>query len=75
AGNGGSSGGPAKANKRNIDGWGFILRLLAFAFTLSAAVVLGVATETTTVKIPLLSSLPPINVPVTAKWHYLSAFV
>ncbi|XP_057475530.1 CASP-like protein 1E2 [Actinidia eriantha] len=53
----------------------FGLRVLAFALTLVAAIVLGVDKQTKVVPVPVVSTLPPLNVPVTAKWHYLSAFV
>ncbi|GFZ14044.1 RING/U-box superfamily protein [Actinidia rufa] len=53
----------------------FGLRVLAFALTLAAAIVLGVDKQTKVVPVPVVSTLPPLNVPVTAKWHYLSAFV
>ncbi|XP_057469554.1 CASP-like protein 1E2 [Actinidia eriantha] len=53
----------------------FGLRVLAFALTLVAAVVLGVDKQTKVVPVTVLSTLPPLNVPVTAKSHYLSAFV
>lgn len=52
-----------------------VLRLLALALTLVAAIVLGVNKETKMVPMTLSPSLPPLNVPVTAKWRYLSAFV
>ncbi|KAI3821930.1 hypothetical protein L1987_09506 [Smallanthus sonchifolius] len=51
------------------------VRLLALALTLVAAVLLGVSKETTTVSITLVSSLPPVDLPVTAKWTQMSAFV
>ncbi|PWA64462.1 hypothetical protein CTI12_AA342830 [Artemisia annua] len=51
------------------------LRLLALVLTLTAAVVLGVNKQVTTVAITLSPSLPPVKLPVTAKWHYMSAFV
>ncbi|KAL0348767.1 UNVERIFIED_CONTAM: CASP-like protein 1E2 [Sesamum angustifolium] len=63
------------ANKRNIRGWDLVLRFSALALSLAAAVVLGVDKETTTVSMTLVPTLPAVNVPVTAKWHYLSAFV
>ncbi|PSR92645.1 CASP-like protein [Actinidia chinensis var. chinensis] len=53
----------------------FGMRVLAFALTLVAAIVLGVDKQTKVVPVPVVSTLPPLNVPVTAKWHYLSAFV
>ncbi|KZV21980.1 CASP-like protein 5-like [Dorcoceras hygrometricum] len=64
----------AVANKKSFRGWDFVLRLLALALSLAAAVVLGVNKQTTTMPVSLVPSLPPVNVPVTAKFHYLSAF-
>ncbi|XAR57125.1 hypothetical protein NMG60_11025156 [Bertholletia excelsa] len=52
-----------------------VLRMLGLALTLAAAVVLGVDKQTEMVQVQLVSTLPPLNVPVTAKWHYMSAFV
>uniref|UniRef100_A0A5B7B8D4 CASP-like protein n=1 Tax=Davidia involucrata TaxID=16924 RepID=A0A5B7B8D4_DAVIN len=52
-----------------------VLRALAFALTLVASVLLGIDKQTKVVPISLASTLPPLNVPVTAKWHYMSAFV
>ncbi|GFP81911.1 CASP-like protein 1e2 [Phtheirospermum japonicum] len=74
-GGGGIESGVPVANKRKMRGWDVILRFLALALSLVAAVVLGVNKETTTVALTLVPTLPPVNVPVTAKWHYLSAFV
>ncbi|KAF8042303.1 hypothetical protein BT93_A0814 [Corymbia citriodora subsp. variegata] len=54
---------------------GLVLRLLAMALTLAAAVILGVDKQTKTVPVQVAAGLPPLNVPVTAKWRYLSAFV
>ncbi|KAL3626139.1 hypothetical protein CASFOL_029688 [Castilleja foliolosa] len=68
------SGGPV-ANKKNFRGWDVILRFLALALSLAAAVLLGVDKQTTTVALTLVPTLPPVNVPVTAKSHYMSAFV
>lgn len=51
------------------------VRLLALVLTLTAAVVLGVNKQATTVAITIAPSLPPVNLPVTAKWHHMSAFV
>jgi len=51
------------------------LRFLAFALTLVAAILVGVDKQTKIVAIPVVSTLPPLNVPVTAKFHYFSAFV
>lgn len=61
--------------KRNMRGCDVVLRLLALALSLTAAVVAGVDKETAMVAIKLVPSLPPVNIPVTAKWNYLSSFV
>ncbi|XP_027165387.1 CASP-like protein 1E2 [Coffea eugenioides] len=63
------------ANKSSVRGSDVILRFLAFASTLVAAIVLGVDKQTKLVSMTVVSTLPPITVPVTAKWHYMSAFV
>ncbi|XP_027116068.2 CASP-like protein 1E2 [Coffea arabica] len=63
------------ANKSSLRGSDVILRFLAFASTLVAAIVLGVDKQTKLVSMTVVSTLPPISVPVTAKWHYMSAFV
>ncbi|KAK6130469.1 hypothetical protein DH2020_035783 [Rehmannia glutinosa] len=73
--NGGIESGVAVANKNKMRGWDVVLRFLALALSLTAAVVLGVNKETTTVAVALVPTLPPVNIPVTAKWHDLSAFV
>lgn len=52
-----------------------VVRALAFALTLVAAIVVGVDKQTKVVHIKLIDSLPPLSAPLTAKWHYLSAFV
>ncbi|KAF8401539.1 hypothetical protein HHK36_012481 [Tetracentron sinense] len=63
------------ANPKTVRSSDFLLRLLALALTLVAAIVLGVAKETQTVALTVVPTLPPLNVPVTAKWQYMSAFV
>ncbi|XP_022138619.1 CASP-like protein 1E2 [Momordica charantia] len=52
-----------------------ILRLVALLLTLAAAVVIGADKQTKTVPLQLAAALPPLYVPVTARWHYLSALV
>ncbi|KAH6808769.1 hypothetical protein C2S51_026552 [Perilla frutescens var. frutescens] len=52
-----------------------VLRFFALALSLTAAVVLGIDKETKTVPVMLVPDLPPMNVSLTSKWHYLSAFV
>ncbi|OWM71279.1 CASP-like protein 1E1 [Punica granatum] len=61
--------------KRGVRGWELALRAVAFGLTLAAVVVLGTDKQTTTVPLQVSPSLPPLIVPVSAKWHYLSAFV
>ena len=51
-----------------------LLRVLALVLTLAAAIVLGVDKQTKVVPIKVVDTLPPISLPVSAKWHYLSAF-
>ncbi|KAG8370042.1 hypothetical protein BUALT_Bualt14G0076500 [Buddleja alternifolia] len=63
------------ANKRKTRGWDVVLRFLAVALSLAAAVVLGLDKQTKTVAVTLVPTLPPVNIPVVAKWHHLSAFV
>jgi hypothetical protein len=52
-----------------------VLRLLAFILTIAAAIVIGLDKQSKVVPIKLVDSLPPLNIAVYAKWHYLSAFV
>ncbi|KAG4929304.1 hypothetical protein AAZX31_17G022500 [Glycine max] len=52
-----------------------LLRLLAFTVTLVAAIVIAVDKQTKVVPIQLSDSLPPLDVPLTAKWHQMSAIV
>lgn len=76
SGNGGIENGVReRSNRSSMRGSDVVLRFFALALSLAAAVLLGVNKETTTVPVTLLPSLPPVNVPATAKWHYLSAFV
>ncbi|KAK8711543.1 hypothetical protein V6N13_146824 [Hibiscus sabdariffa] len=52
-----------------------LLRVLGLILTLVAAILTGVDKETKTVTISITKTLPILHVPVTAKWHYMSAFV
>ncbi|RDX64065.1 hypothetical protein CR513_57417, partial [Mucuna pruriens] len=52
-----------------------LLRFLAFTLTLAAAIVIAVDKQTKNVPIKLSDSLPPLYVPLTAKWHQMSAVV
>ncbi|KAK3010659.1 hypothetical protein RJ639_011824 [Escallonia herrerae] len=63
------------ANKRSLRCSDLVLRFVALALTLAAAVVLGVDKQTKLMEVTTVSSPPPVLVPVTSKWHYLSAFV
>lgn len=63
------------ANQRRVGTCEILVRILALALTLAAAVVLGVDKQSKVVPVKVVDSLPPLNVEVTAKWHYLSAFV
>ncbi|KAK2393965.1 CASP protein 1E1 [Trifolium repens] len=65
-----------EVTKSSLEGkCNLLLRLCAMVLTLVAAVVIAADKQTTVVPIKLTDSLPPLNVPVTAKWHYLSAYV
>lgn len=63
------------ANKQTIRWNDFVLRFLAFVVTLVAAIVLGVSKQNELVPVQLVPTLPPINVPASAKWSHMSAFV
>ncbi|KAK3011415.1 hypothetical protein RJ639_010903 [Escallonia herrerae] len=63
------------ANKRSLRCSDLVLRFVALAFTLVAAVVLGVDKQTKHMEVTIVSSQPPVHVSVASKWHYLSAFV
>ncbi|KAF8676418.1 hypothetical protein HU200_046964 [Digitaria exilis] len=58
-----------------VDACGVAMRAFVVAATLVAAVVMGVDRQTRTIRITLADTLPPLEVPVTAKWSYSSAFV
>ncbi|KAL1832532.1 hypothetical protein DCAR_0102547 [Daucus carota subsp. sativus] len=62
------------ASKKSVRFSDLFLRLMALALTLAAAVTLGLSKQTAIVPITLVSTLPPMNVPVTAQWHDMSAF-
>ncbi|XP_062105019.1 CASP-like protein 1E2 [Humulus lupulus] len=66
--------GSEKRGGGGCGGGSVVVRIMAFALTVSAAVILGVDKQTKSVAVTLLDSLPPLTIPVTAKWHYLSAF-
>ncbi|XP_039005785.1 CASP-like protein 1E1 [Hibiscus syriacus] len=52
-----------------------LLRVLVLTLTLVAAILTGVDKETKIIPITITETLPTLHVPVTAKWHYMSAFV
>ncbi|KAF3324665.1 CASP-like protein 1E1 [Carex littledalei] len=54
---------------------GAVLRALALALTLVAAVVMGLDRQTTTIPFQLVPTLPPLHIAVTAKWSHSSAFI
>uniref|UniRef100_A0A0A9EK73 CASP-like protein n=1 Tax=Arundo donax TaxID=35708 RepID=A0A0A9EK73_ARUDO len=58
-----------------VDACGVALRAFVLAATLVAAVVMGVDRQTRTIEVTIADALPPLQVPVTAKWSYSSAFV
>jgi hypothetical protein len=58
-----------------VDACGVALRVFVLAATLVSAVVMGVDRQTRTIQITLADTLPPLQVPVTAKWSFSSAFV
>ncbi|KAA8543154.1 hypothetical protein F0562_021351 [Nyssa sinensis] len=64
-----------EASPRRVRSYDLVLRILGLAFTLVAAVVAGVNKETKIISITMAESLAPLQIPFTAKWHYLSAFV
>lgn len=51
------------------------LRVLALLLTLVGAIVLGLGKQNKVVPLKIIPTLPPVNVAVTAKWQYSSAFV
>lgn len=67
--------GKVMLKQRKVSGGDLGLRVLAFLLTLVAAIILGVDKQTKVVPLKLVPTLPPVDVPVSAKWQYLSAFV
>lgn len=59
---------------RKVSYTDLFIRFMALLLSLAAAIVLGLDKQTKIVPIALVSTLPPLYVPVTAKFHYLSAF-
>ncbi|XP_020228006.1 CASP-like protein 1E2 [Cajanus cajan] len=52
-----------------------LMRLLALTLTLVAAIVIGLDKQTKVVPIKFIDSLPPLHVPLTAKWNQMSAIL
>ncbi|KAL6615318.1 hypothetical protein ACP70R_037588 [Stipagrostis hirtigluma subsp. patula] len=67
------SGGSGRAAP--VDACGVALRAFVLAATLVAAVVMGVDRQTRTIQVTITDTLPPLQVPIIAKWSYSSAFV
>ncbi|KAM7485126.1 hypothetical protein LguiA_001135 [Lonicera macranthoides] len=64
------------ANKRGgVRCADLVLRIVGLALTLVAAIVLGIDKQTKVVPLTVVSTIPPVYLPVSAKWHYMSAFV
>lgn len=78
-GSGGGEAGDVKVagvhSTRGVQAWELALRAGALGLTLVAAVVLGTDKQTTTVPLRVSPNLPPLTVPVIARWHYLSSFL
>ncbi|KAJ9549494.1 hypothetical protein OSB04_022037 [Centaurea solstitialis] len=64
------NGGGARRTRTDL-----MVRFLALGLTLAAAVVLGLNKQTTTVNVTIAPTLPPVSLPVTAKWLHMSAMV
>lgn len=54
---------------------GAVLRALALALTLVAAVVMVLDRQTTVVPFQVVPTLPPLQIAVTAKWSHSAAFM
>ncbi|XP_068663052.1 CASP-like protein 1E2 [Aristolochia californica] len=60
-------------NQKSIWPSDFLLRLLAVLTTVTASIVMGVDKETRMIPFSLSPNLPPLEFPVPARWHYVSA--
>ncbi|KAL2339076.1 hypothetical protein Fmac_013522 [Flemingia macrophylla] len=65
----------AKAGSVSVSAFDLVMRLLGLTLTLAAAVIIGVDKQTKVVPITFIDSLPPIHLPLTAKWYHMSAFL
>ncbi|KAJ7954473.1 CASP-like protein [Quillaja saponaria] len=52
-----------------------LLRIIGLACTFIASVIVGVDKERKIIPLKVTDSLPPLQITVIAKWHYMSAFV
>lgn len=71
----GAAAAAAGGRKPAVDGCSVALRVFILAATLVAALLMGVDRQTSTVQVTIADTLPPLQVPVTAKMSYSSAFV
>jgi len=72
---GAAAAGGGRAAQAPVDGCSVALRVFVLASTLVSAVVMGVDRQTSTIRITISDTLPPLEVPLTANWSYSSAFV
>ncbi|WOH08406.1 hypothetical protein DCAR_0727846 [Daucus carota subsp. sativus] len=59
---------------RKVSNSELFIRFMALLLSLAAALVLAFDKQTEIIPVTLVSTLPPLYVPATAKFHYLSAF-
>jgi len=59
----------------SMSAYDLVMRVLAFVLTLSAAIVIAADKQTKVIPIQLSDSLPPLYVPLTAKWNQMSAIL
>lgn len=62
-------------SKGRVNGRELYLRLFALLLTLAAVFVMGLNKQSKVISMKILANFPPVDVPVTAKWKYQSAFV
>ncbi|KAJ0035192.1 hypothetical protein Pint_25047 [Pistacia integerrima] len=62
-------------NKRRVNSRELFLRFSAFLFTLVSVILIGLNKQSKLIPIKILANFPPVDVLVTAKWKYQSAFV
>ncbi|CAH9136716.1 unnamed protein product [Cuscuta epithymum] len=64
-----------KVQSINVRRTDSVIRFVAFALTGVAAIAVGLDVQTTAVSVKIVPTLPPVNIPLTAKWQHLSASV